>query len=200
MIDGNFEDKYNATNPISRFLMAGFINNFSGLLSKSGSPKKIVEVGAGEGHLTKIILSKFPKSRIWASDVSKRMAALALKNLKGDKVQVGVENIHKLSYPESAFDLCVCCEVLEHVKRPDAGLSEIRRITKKWAIVSVPWEPIWRILNMVRFKYISDFGNTPGHINHWSKSEFESLIVKSGFKIIQRRHPFPWQMYLLRKV
>lgn len=199
MIDGNFEDKYNSTNPVSRFLVSGFIRSFGELLDESGNPNRIVELGAGEGHVTKIIIDRFPKSKIWASDISKRMANLAEKNLKGKSVRVGVENIEKLSYPSRAFDLCVCCEVLEHVGKPEVALREIRRIAKNLAIVSVPSEPIWRILNMARLKYLRDFGNTPGHVNHWSRSSFERLIIESGFKIVENRNPFPWQMYLIKK-
>jgi hypothetical protein len=30
----------------------------------------------------------------------------------------------------------------------------------------VPREPIWRIGNMARGRYLGDLGNTPGHIQH----------------------------------
>ena len=36
-------------------------------------------------------------------------------------------------------------------------------------LVSVPREPLWRGLNMARGAYMRDLGNTPGHVNHWSK-------------------------------
>jgi len=51
---------------------------------------------------------------------------------------------------------------------------------------------------MARGKYLSDFGNTPGHINHWSISAFKKLIKSSDFIILDKKYPFPWQMMLLR--
>ena len=36
----------------------------------------------------------------------------------------------------------------------------------------MPREPLWRGLNMARGAYLKDLGNTPGHVNHWSKRSF----------------------------
>ena len=93
--------------------------------------------------------------------------------------------------------MTVCCEVLEHLKNPNKGLSEIKRISKKDVIVSVPIEPVWRVLNILRGKYLKSFGNTPGHLNHWSVFSFQKLIRESGFCIKRKIISFPWQMYLI---
>lgn len=199
MIAGNFEDKYNTKNPISRYLVSNFTNRFKILLKKVKTPKKIVEVGVGEGYLTKIIAEQFAQSRIFASDISKSVLRKAQKTLKGHKVHFSVEDLEKLGYPDRKFDLVVCCEVLEHVNKPKEALDELRRIAKDNVILSVPSEPVWRILNVIRLKYLDQLGNTPGHVNHWSIGEFEKLVGDSGFKIISRVFPFPWQMYLLKK-
>ncbi len=63
-------------------------------------------------------------------------------------------------------------EVLEHVPDPAAVLAEMFRVASRWVLVSVPREPLWRGLNMARGSYLRDFGNTPGHLNHWSKRSF----------------------------
>ena len=80
---------------------------------------------------------------------------------------------------------------MEHLENPEKALSELARITKKYVIISTPNEPIWRILNCVRGKYIKDFGNTPGHINHWSSKSLKKMISKY-FKIIEVKKPLPW--------
>ena len=49
------------------------------------------------------------------------------------------------------------------------SLAEIRRVTTSHALLSVPREPIWRMLNFLRGKYWSSGGNTPGHLQHWSR-------------------------------
>ena len=46
-------------------------------------------------------------------------------------------------------------------------------------LLSVPKEPIWRICNMARGKYWKDLGNTPGHIQHWTKKKFCRMVVNN---------------------
>ena len=63
--------------------------------------------------------------------------------------------------------------------------------------VGHPSEPLWRLLNMVRGASWSELGNTPGHLNHWSKRSFVRLLSRHG-DIAEVRSPFPWTMALVR--
>jgi len=92
---------------------------------------------------------------------------------------------------DNEFDSILLLEVLEHLEDPAAALREIFRVARHSVVVSVPNEPLWRILNFMRGKYWSDWGNTPGHINHWSRAEFISLISQFG-EIISVHSPKPW--------
>lgn len=198
MIAGNFEDKYNSKNPISKLLVKSFLKTFQELLYISGTPKKIVELGTGEGELIKEVLKHFPGSKVWGSDISREIVKKATANLKGRGVKLSTQDIHKLSYREKYFDLVICCEVLEHVENPEKALREIRRITRGKVILSVPQEPLWRILNISRGKYLKNFGNTPGHLNHFTPAQFSGLVERSGFKILLKKYPLPWQMVLAK--
>ena len=60
-------------------------------------------------------------------------------------------------------------------------------------IASVPFEPIWRIGNMARRRYLRDFGNTPGHVNHWTRWGFKRFVGKQ-FSVSDTRSPLPWTM------
>lgn len=197
MIDGNLENKYASTNPIHQYLMKGFLNHFDILTDKISQPKSILEVGAGEGHITERLIKKFPKSKIEASDISKRIIKHAQsRSSQLDAITWHQEQLEKLTHTDNSFDLIVCCEVLEHTSDPHQSLAELHRVTRKHLIISVPQEPIWRILNLSRGKYISRFGNTPGHLNHWSPSGFIKLLTSHKFQIQQVAHPFPWTMVL----
>jgi hypothetical protein len=46
------------------------------------------------------------------------------------------------------------------------------RCAERHLLVSVPREPLWRMLNMARGAYWPALGNTPGHLNHWSRRSF----------------------------
>ena len=72
-----------------------------------------------------------------------------------------------------------------------ASLREIARVSRGAVVLSVPREPIWRAANMVRGKYVKEWGNTPGHVQHWSRRGFASLVGRH-FDGVQVKSPFPW--------
>jgi hypothetical protein len=80
---------------------------------------------------------------------------------------------------------------------PAHTLAEMARCGERHLLVSVPREPLWRVLNMARGAYWSRLGNTPGHLNHWSRRSFVRLIAGYG-KVAEVRSPFPWTMLLVR--
>ena len=106
-------------------------------------------------------------------------------------------DIAQLPFPATSFDLVMAIEVLEHVPDPPAALAELARVSRGQLVLSVPREPIWRVANMARGKYIGALGNTPGHINHWSKRGFARL-VGAQFDVVDVRAPFPWTMVAAR--
>jgi hypothetical protein len=107
------------------------------------------------------------------------------------------EDATRLSFGDDEFDAVAAIEVLEHVPEPEATVVEMARVAHRWLLVSVPREPLWRGLNMARGAYLRDLGNTPGHVNHWSKRAFVSLLSRYG-TVEEARSPFPWTMALVR--
>ena len=91
----------------------------------------------------------------------------------------------------------VCCEVLEHLEQPELALKTLKRVTGRYLILSVPREPLWCAMNLARAKYISRLGNTPGHIQHWSKRGFIRLVSKC-FDVLEVKSPLPWTMLLCK--
>lgn len=195
IVVGNAYDKYNSGNPIVRWMMQGFAQDLSALVTKA-SPTTIHEVGCGEGYW----ILKWTKEGITArgSDFSNQVIKLAKQNAEGHNLstelfQVG--SIYDLQPAKDSADLVVCCEVLEHLEQPEIGLRALQDIVGKHLIISVPREPIWCVLNMARGKYLGNFGNTPGHIQHWSQKGFIKLVSKY-FDIVEVKKPFPWTMLL----
>ena len=198
IVIGNVYDKYNSNNPIVRFLMGRFSNALNDFVQKA-DPKDIHEVGCGEGYWVLHWLRQGFKAR--GSDFSKNVIDIA----KNNALEKGVTDynfeqisIYDLIPERDSADLIVCCEVLEHLEDPNAGLAALQRIAKNYTILSVPREPLWCSLNFLRGKYMGYFGNTPGHINHWSKNGFLCL-VKKYFDIIEVKSPIPWTMVLCRQ-
>jgi len=197
--DSDIAIKYQSSNPIVKAMMSSFLNDFNFLLNYT-SPKKIIELGAGEGYLSRLIAQKFPNSHLTTSDINKSEYESRKNNLS-DLKNVTLETVDakNIKHPDNSFDLVICCEVLEHIPIPQKALKEIFRVSSKYTLLSVPNEPIFHLLNLLRGKYVKTFGNCPDHINHWSKNSFVDLILKSGFKIKEIKTPFPWIMLLIEK-
>ena len=103
------------------------------------------------------------------------------------------ESVYNLARPDRSYDLVFILEVLEHLDDPRRALEEVCRISRRWVICSVPREPVWRVLNLMRLKYVGGLGNTPGHVNHWSKGAFTDFVGEK-LNVRRRLSPFPWTM------
>jgi ubiquinone/menaquinone biosynthesis C-methylase UbiE len=192
---GNTYDKYGSRNPFVRRLMAGFESSMFDMLDIA-QPRSIIDVGCGEGILTEQWAKRTP-GRVVGIDLddSKLRDEWERRARPNLEFQTGVGD--ELPYADREFDTASAMEVLEHVPDPEAVLAEMARVAARWVLVSVPREPLWRALNMSRGAYLRDLGNTPGHLNHWSKRGFARLLRQYG-EIVELRSPFPWTMALVR--
>jgi SAM-dependent methyltransferase len=193
---GNTYDKYGSTNPVVRRLMTGFESTLDELWQKA-APESILDVGCGEGVLTEQWADKLGSRRIVGIDLDDPKLKAEWDKRRRGNLEYRVEDATNLSYGDNEFDMSTAIEVLEHVPDPERTVSEMARVAKRWVLVSVPREPLWRGLNMARGAYWKDFGNTPGHINHWSKRSFVSMLSRYG-TVDEVRSPFPWTMVLVR--
>ena len=193
---GNTTDKYNATNPVMKRLMAGFERDLDELFAKA-APRSILDVGCGEGVLTCQWADRLDGGRIVGIDLDDPKLKAEWDTRRRENLEYRVEEATSLSFADGEFDVATAIEVLEHVPEPEATLSEMARVAERYLLVSVPREPIWRGLNMARGAYLRDLGNTPGHLNHWSKVSFVSLLSRYG-TVEEVRTPLPWTMALVR--
>jgi len=197
IVVGNAYDKYDSKNYLVKKIMSGFDRSLNGFVNDV-KPKTIHEVGCGEGYWVLDWISQGYKAR--GSDFSKKVINLAKENATNrglDHQAFFEKSIYELKDQTDSADLLVCCEVLEHLDNPCDALEALAKICHNKIIFSVPREPLWCYLNLLRAKYITSFGNTPGHIQHWSKKEFISLISEY-FIVEEVSSPIPWTMLLCR--
>jgi 2-polyprenyl-3-methyl-5-hydroxy-6-metoxy-1,4-benzoquinol methylase len=192
---GNTYDKYGSGNPVVRRLMARFELDMFELLDRA-SPDSILDVGCGEGVLTEQWADRTP-GRVVGIDLEDPKLRSEWEQRERPNLEFHAGDGHTLPYADGEFAAATAMEVLEHVPDPDAVLGEMARVASRWVLVSVPREPLWRGLNIARGAYLRELGNTPGHLNHWSKRGFASLLRRYG-EVVELRSPLPWTMALVR--
>ncbi len=182
--------KYNTQNIISKFLVHRFTAALQTLILRHAHGR-ILDIGSGEGMVLGGISEKLQPAtnQIVISDLDYKEVIDAQRNIHTSSPVVS--NIKQLPFENDTFDLVICTEVLEHIDDYGAAMREIARVSKNVFIISVPREPLWRFLNMVRLSYLRDWGNTPGHLNHWSKRAISTEIAKYA-RVLDVISVLPW--------
>jgi 2-polyprenyl-3-methyl-5-hydroxy-6-metoxy-1,4-benzoquinol methylase len=193
---GNTFDKYGSENPVVRRLMGGFHATLDELWAEA-APNCVLDVGCGEGVLTAQWAERLHDGRVVGIDLDDPKLRAEWEKRSRPNLEFRTEEATSLSFADDEFDLACAIEVLEHLPEPEATVAEMARVARRHLLVSVPREPLWRALNVARGAYLRRLGNTPGHVNHWSKQAFVSLLSRYG-TVEEARSPFPWTMLLVR--
>ena len=195
-VTGNTYDKYGSGNPVVKRLMAGFERSLADLFARA-APRSVLDVGCGEGVLTHRF-AQGVQGRVVGIDLEDPAIQAEWDKRRAPNLEYRVMKAENLPFDDGEFDLASAIEVLEHVPDPEHTVAEMARVARRGhLLVSVPREPLWRVLNMARGAYLRELGNTPGHVNHWSKRGFVELLGRHG-EVLEARSPFPWTMLLVR--
>ena len=196
IVTGNTYDKYGSSNPVVRRLMAGFESTLDELLGLA-RPESLLDVGCGEGVLTQRWARALAPARVVGIDLDDPALQAEWQRRTEPNLEYRVQRAEQLPFADGEFAAATAIEVLEHVPDPEHTLAEMARVAHGHLLASVPREPLWRALNVARGAYVRELGNTPGHVNHWSRRAFVALLGRYG-EVVQARAPFPWTMVLVR--
>lgn len=190
---GNLYNKYESKNPLVNFLMRSYFNDFDSLIYPiKDEIESAFEIGCGEGYLTKHV--KDMGILIKGADISEKVIEHARKI--HPSIKFSVKSIYEIGNQNEKHNLILASEVLEHLEKPDYAINELKKSTNKYIFLSVPNEPFFRLANILRLKYINDFGNTPGHINHWNSRNFKEFMENNSLKIVNFKVSTLWLMAL----
>jgi len=195
-VTGNTYDKYGSSNPLVKRMMANFEATLDELFFKA-DPQSILDVGCGEGVLVHKWAGRLNPKPVVGIDLEDPVIQAEWEKRQAPNLDYRIMKAENLPFADGEFDMTSAIEVLEHVPDPAHTVAEMARVASRWMLVSVPREPLWRGLNMARGAYLKDLGNTPGHLNHWSKRSFVKLLSQHG-EVVEARSPFPWTMLLVR--
>jgi len=148
------------------------------------SKGKLLDVGCGGGDFLEALSLYRPKCKLFGIDLSKKAIDFAKK--KDIKAEFMVADAQKLPFKDKSFDIVVCFDLLEHVKKPEKVLSEVNRVLRKGGLFHafVPTENNFfsfeGLLIKMGWKGKEIYG---GHIHRFSFGELKKMFKKKGFEI-----------------
>lgn len=193
---GNTVDKYGSPSRLVRRLVGRFEAALDELLALA-APESILDVGCGEGILTERWARRFALGRVVGLDLEDAGLQAEWSGRVRPNLEFVAGQAAALPFFRDEFALVAAIESLEHVPEPRRALEEMARVARSHLLISVPREPLWRALNVIRGAYPRRLGNTPGHVSHWSKHQLLDLLGDYG-QVMEVRSPVPWTMALLR--
>ena len=185
--------KYGSSNPVVVRLLDRFMGRLKDVIGPIHGT--VVDIGIGEG----LCLERVLRPVEGAPEVDPRVvvgieyrldkARAAAQQLPAVEVNVGDAGM--LPFPERAADLVLCIEVLEHLPAVEPAVAELARITGDRCVVSVPWEPWFRLGNLGRGKNVRRLGNDPEHLGAFSPRSLRRTLERS-FADVRVVPVFPW--------
>lgn len=195
---GTWGNKYDSKNPIKNRLLKDFIETIISFAQEvENEIETICEFGCGEGYVTSRLGKAFPGKKITGTDYSDQIVDYAREHNSTSNITYKVKDVYEISERDKA-DLILCCEVLEHLEEPERAVANLAKATSRFAIISVPREPHWRLLQLASLNHVTALGNTPGHINHWSSQSITNLLQKY-FEILKVKTPLPWTVIIAKR-
>jgi len=186
---GNASPKYEASNPVVRHLLARFLRRVDEAAVSLG-PKSVLDVGCGEGVVTERLARLLPAAEVLGIDADEEHLSEQWQMRNAPNLSFATGSAYELPFADGSFDLVCAIEVLEHLERPRDALAEMKRVAGRALLLSVPNEPGWRISHLLAGRNVRSLGDTPGHINHWSKRTFVRLASECG--AVRAETVFPW--------
>ncbi|MBN2407909.1 MAG: class I SAM-dependent methyltransferase [Elusimicrobia bacterium] len=169
-----YYDKYNSKNLAEKHIMRKLLKNIKKFLGRI-NPKNILEVGCGEGFVSKYMYDFYSgRAEVHGIDISEEIIGDARKNYSD--IKFSVQSAYSLDIENNHYDLVAAFETQEQLEDPGKAHREMKRVCKRCFIFTVPQEPVWRLLNILRLKYVCSLGNTPGHIQHWNRKTFLNML------------------------
>lgn len=179
--------KYESKNPFKRMALEQF---YQALLSMPFEAGDVLDAGCGEGFGASRLVEAFPEIQITGVDFSESALHYSQKQLP--QMPVSVSDVTRLPFSAKQFDMVVSLEVLEHLPRPGKAVQMYKQLAKRYLLLSVPNEPIFRTLRMLEGNDLLKWGDHPEHINHWNLFSFSRFLEKQGLRVVERKVPFPF--------
>ena len=181
---GQDAKKYATGNPVVQRLLARWMGRLREVLGPVDGT--VIDVGVGEGLALERMIDGHP-----AIGLEYRVDKVLAARERLPKLAGAVADAGMLPVVDGAGDLVTCIELLEHLEPFDPAVAELARITGGRLVVSVPWEPWFRLGNLGRGKNLRRLGNDPEHVQAFTPRRLHRALERrySEVRVVKA---FPW--------
>ena len=183
--------KYGSTNPVVRHLLERWTGRLRAVIGPVSG--RVIDVGVGEGLSLERVLAGGGVAPTQVAGVEYRFDKARVAARRGG-VDIVVGDAGMVPFPDGVADLVLCVEVLEHLPTVAPAVAELARVTSLddgRCVVSVPWEPWFRLGNLGRGKNVRRGGNDPEHLR-WFTSPRLRAALEPHFEHVRVVPAFPW--------
>jgi SAM-dependent methyltransferase len=177
------QEKYSDKNPVVSFVIGRFFERLRAVVADL-QPRTILDAGCGEGEMLRRGVLPAGLHPVCLDLRTDSLADVAAPNRVCASVQA-------LPFAPRSFDVVTCLEVLEHLDDPASAVRDLARVARDAIVLSVPYEPYFRIGNVLRGKHLGALGNHPEHVQHWNLRTFEEFL-RASIAEVRIIEAFPW--------
>lgn len=171
-----------------RRLVGRFLDRV-GRLVEAHRPRRVLEVGCGEGIVLEYLSARVPGARFDGVELDGQ--ALVRGRVRCPTAALVQADAAQLPFHNGSYDLVLCLEVLEHLAEPERALRELRRVSARGCLLSVPHEPFFRLGNLARGKNLGRLGDPSDHLQHWTPGDFTAFCARE-LSVRTATGSFPW--------
>ncbi len=186
--------KFQTRNPLAQFLFDRFYGTLRRMVAEL-QPGSVLDAGCGEGETLERLRGLLPQE-VHGIDNNPSCVEFAAARLPAYRFSTG--DVCRIDYSNDRFDLVLCLEVLEHLAEPARAMHELARVSRSHVVISVPDEPLFRLTNLARGKYVRRFGDHPEHCQHWNRASLTAFLASTA-SVVEVQSSYPWLIAHCRK-
>ena len=138
--------------------------------------KKVLEVGAGDGSILKLLADEKFAPEYHAVEISESGVEHIKSRNINDLKSVQLFDGYRLPFEDNSFDLIILSHVLEHVEHERLLLRELKRVAR-YSAIEVPRD--YKAGVDTRIKHFLAYG----HINVYTPTSLRYLLQTEGFEV-----------------
>jgi 2-polyprenyl-3-methyl-5-hydroxy-6-metoxy-1,4-benzoquinol methylase len=164
---------------------------FDDVLRGSLKGKRMLDAGCGTGLFSAVAVSR--GADVTSVDVGERLLAKVAEKCDSRRI---VGSVEQLPFEDATFDTVLCTEVLEHLRSPQQGVSELIRVLAPGGriVITTPnraWLPALRLATALRLRPYEGVENWvwPRALRRWVADSGVVVERFGGFNALPFVHP-----------